>query len=50
MFKNINVQTEKTEYLRQHCPVSYVICDSLGEILSQCDEDPKKSVMKIQKN
>ena len=27
MFKNISVKTQKTEYLRQHCPVSYVICE-----------------------
>ena len=25
--------------------MSYVICDSLGETLSQCDEDPKKLIM-----
>ena len=45
MFKNISVQTEKTEYLRQHCPVSYVICDSLGETMSQCQEDPKQLIV-----
>ena len=40
--KNSVKKTEKTEYLSQHCPVSYVICDSLGETLSQCCEDPEK--------
>ena len=31
MFRKLGEKTEKTEYLSQHCPVSYVECDSLGE-------------------
>ena len=44
MFKYISIKTDKTEYLSQHCPVSYAICDSQGETLSQCHEDPKQLV------
>ena len=44
MFKGISKKTEKTEYLNQHCPVSYVICDSQGQTLSQCHEDPKQLI------
>ena len=50
MFKNISVQTEKTEYFSKHCPVSYVLCDSLGETLSHCDEDPKKLIVSFLRN
>ena len=43
MFKNLEgVRTEKTEFISQHCPVSYALCDSLGETLSRCHEDPKQ--------
>ena len=44
MFKYISIKTDKTEYLSQHCPVSYAICDSKGETLSQCHEDPKQLI------
>ena len=43
MFKKLEgVRTEKTEFISQHCPVSYALCDSLGETLSRCHEDPKQ--------
>ena len=43
MFRNLEgVRTEKTEFISQHCPVSYALCDSLGETLSRCHEDPKQ--------
>ena len=43
MFKHLEgANTEKTEFISQHCPVSYALCDSLGETLSLCHEDPKQ--------
>ena len=42
MFRNLEgARTEKTEFISQHCPVSYAMCDSLGETLSRCHEDPQ---------
>ena len=43
MFKKLEgVRSKKTEFISQHCPVSYALCDSLGETLSRCHEDPKQ--------
>ena len=44
MLKDMNKITEKTEYLSQHCPMSYVICDSEVETLSRCHEKPKELI------
>ena len=39
------MSTEKTEFIAKHCPVSYVLCDSLGETLSQCHKDPQQLIV-----
>ena len=31
MFRHISEKTEKTKYFKKHFPVSYVVCDSLGD-------------------
>ena len=46
LMKNLQgVNTDKTEFISQHCPVSYALCDSLGETLSRCHEDPKQLML-----
>ena len=45
MFKHITEKSEKTQYISKHCPVSYAICDSLGETVSQCHEDPEQLII-----
>ena len=44
LFKQINKETAKTQYINQHIPVSYAICHQDGNTKSRVNDDPKELI------
>ena len=44
LFKQINKESAKTQYVNQHIPVSYALCDDAGNTKSQVSDDPKELI------
>ena len=44
LFKQINKESAKTQYVNQHIPVSYALCDDTGNTKSQVSDDPKELI------
>ena len=44
LFRQINKESAKTQYVNQHIPVSYALCDDTGNTKSQVSDDPKELI------